>query len=130
MARRHELTDRQWKRIQGLIPGKTGDPGRSGADHRRFVDAVLLVSRTGLPWADLPERFGKANSVWRRFDRWSKKGVWAQLFAALGFAPPRELQLDSTTVKAHPSASGARRRAGEKKRTPRPGKRWAVPAAA
>jgi putative transposase len=129
MARRHELSDRQWERIKDRIPGKAGDPGRTGADNRRFLQAVVYVCRTGIPWADLPERFGKPNTVWRRFDRWAKKGVWAGLFTVLGVTPPRELQLDSTTVKAHPCASGARRRAGEKRRTPQPGRRSGVPAA-
>ena len=70
MQRRHALTDEQWERIQDLLPGKVGDPGRSGKDNRLFVDAVLYVAKTGVPWRDLPERFGHWNSVWRRFDRW------------------------------------------------------------
>ena len=118
MARRHELTDAQWELINDLLPGKAGDPGRTAADNRLFVNAVLFVLRTGIPWEDLPERYGKHNSVWRRFDRWCAGGVWERLAKALGDPDLEELQLDSTTVKAHPVASTGRRlrRAGKKRR--------------
>ena len=64
MVGRHELTQSQWAAIQGRIPGKPGDPGRTGEDNRLVVDAVLYVAQTGIPWRDLPERFGHWNSVW------------------------------------------------------------------
>ena len=122
MRRRHELTDEQWQRIKDRLPGKAGDPGRTAADNRRFVNAVLFVLKTGIPWADLPERFGKPNSVWKRFDRWCAKGVWQRLAQALGDGElaeaVEELQLDSTSIKAHPTASTGRRLPDEKKRTP------------
>ena len=135
MRRRHELTDEQWQRIRGHLPGKPGDPGRTAADNRLFVNAVLYVLKTGIPWEDLPERFGKPNSVWKRYDRWCASGVWQRLAAALGdTAPtdddePDELQLDSTSVKAHPTASTGRRLPGEKNTTPTPGAAWADRAA-
>ncbi len=97
-----------------------GRPGRAAADNRRFVNAVLFVAKTGVPWRDLPERFGKWNSAWRRFDRWSAAGVWAGLSAALGEPDLEELQVDSTTARAQHSAAGSRRRPAEKKRTPTP----------
>lgn len=56
MPRRHELTDTQWARIEGLLSGRSGDPSRTAADTRLFVDAVLHVLKTGIPWADLPVR--------------------------------------------------------------------------
>ena len=118
--RRHELTDEQWDRIKPLLPGKEGDPGRTAADNRTFVDAVLYVLKTGIPWRDLPERFGSWNSVWRRFDRWCKRGIWQQVFEAL--AEPEleeelaELQLDSSSIKAHPVATTWPRLPAEKKR--------------
>lgn len=118
MPRRHELTDAQWEAVQHLIPGKAGDPGRTGEDNRRFLNAVLYVARTGIPWRDLPERYGKWNSVWRRYDRWCASGVWEALAEVLGEPDLDELQLDSTTVKAHQSAAGSQRLAGEKKRPP------------
>jgi putative transposase len=76
---RRELTDAQWHHIEPLIPGKAGDKGRHGKDNRLFVDAVLWLVRAGAPWRDLPEEFGKWNSVFKRFRRWGKKGVWKRL---------------------------------------------------
>jgi putative transposase len=116
MPRRHELTDTQWEAIRDRIPGKPGDPGRSGEDNRSFVNAVVYVAKTGIPWRDLPERFGSWNSVWRRFDRWCASGVWGELVQALGDPDLEEVHLDSTSVKAHQSASGSRRKPAEKKR--------------
>lgn len=122
MAKRHALTDSQWESIEDLLPGKRGDPGRTAGDNRLFVEAVLYVLKTGVPWEDLPPRFGKPNSVWKRFDRWCKRNVWEKVFHALGEedleAELAEIHLDSSSVKAHPVASTGRRKAGEKKKTP------------
>lgn len=118
MLRRHELSDSQWESIRELVPGKSTDPGRTGKDNRRFVNAVLYVARTGIPWRDLPPRFGLWNSVWRRFDRWCATGVWTRIATVLGEPDWEELHLDSTSVKAHQSACGSRRRSGEKKKRP------------
>ena len=118
MPHRHALTDEHWDRIKDLLPGKQGDSGRSGKDNRLFVDAVLFVAKTGIPWRDLPERFGKWNSVWRRFDRWCENGVWELLMQELCEYDLEELQLDSTSVKVHLAAVGGRREADEKKRMP------------
>ncbi len=116
MARRHELTDTQWEAIRDHVPGKPGDPGRSGENNRRFVNAIVYVAKTGIPWRDLPERFGNWNSVWRRFNRWCAQGVWTKLAEILGDPDLEEVHLDSTSIKAHQSASGSHRRASEKKR--------------
>ena len=124
MRRRHELTDAQWDQIKDLLPGKKGDAGRTAADNRLFVDAVLYVLKTGIPWEDLPARYGKSNTVWKRFDRWCAGGVWEQIARVLGEPDLEEVQLDSTSVKAHPVASTGRRRAGEKKRRPTTGAAW------
>ena len=121
MARRYELSDSQWEAIRSEPPGKAGDPGRTAEDDRRFVDAVSYVARTGVPRPDLPERFGRPNTVWKRFDHWCRAGVWERLAGALGEPDLAELQLDSTTVKARPVAATGRRRAGEKKTRPTPG---------
>ncbi len=66
---RHELTDEQWLLISDLLPGQAGDPCRTAASNRRFVNGVLWIARTGSPWRDLPERFGPWNSVFQRFNR-------------------------------------------------------------
>ncbi len=121
MRRRHELTDAQWELIEDLLPGKVGDPGRTAVDNRLFVNAVLYVLKTGVPWEDLPDRYGKSNTIWKRFDRWCAAGVWERLAKALGDPELEEVQLDSTTVKAHPVASTGRRERMEKKRTPTSG---------
>ena len=116
MRRRHELTDEQWELIKDLLPGKAGDPGRTAADNRLFVDAVLYVLKTGIPWEDLPARFGKPNTVWKRYDRWCANDVWQEIVRALSDPDLEEVQLDSTTIKAHPVASTGRRELGEKKK--------------
>jgi putative transposase len=106
---RRELTNAQWRRIEHLVPGKIGDRGRSGEDNRLFVDAVLWIARSGAPWRDLPEEFGSWNSVFKRFRRWAKRGVWESLFNALLDNPDFEyLIIDSTIVRAHQHAAGAK----------------------
>jgi transposase len=101
---RHAITDAEWDRIKGLLP--TAGPRN---DTRRFVDAVLYVARTGVPWRDLPERLGNWNSTWRRFDRWSRAGVWQEVFDALQDPDLEWLILDSTVVRAHQHAAGAKK---------------------
>jgi len=118
MSKRHALTDAQWAQIKNLLPGKSGDPGRTAANNRLFVDAVLFIAKTGTPWRDLPEQFGKWNSTWRRYDRWCVRGIWQKLAKQLGESDLSELQLDSTSVKVHVAGVGGRRLAGEKKKRP------------
>lgn len=114
---RYAISDERWARIAPLLPGKPSDPGRTARDNRLFLDAVLWVARTGAPWADLPARFGKPNSAFQRFNRWARNGVWARVFAALQEPDTEWLLLDSTTVRAHQHAAGARKR-GTPRRTP------------
>jgi transposase len=107
--RRHELTDAQWNSIKDHLPGKRSDPGRTAKDNRRFVDGILWLARTGAPWRDLPERYGRWNSVFQRFNRWSRRGIWQRILEALGGDEDLEhLVLDSTTVRAHQHAAGAK----------------------
>ena len=106
---RRTLSDCQWDRIKGLIRGKKTDRGVTGSDNRLFVDAVLWIARTGAPWRDLPPELGHWNSVWRRFARWSKAGVWESLFKALTDDPDFEYVIvDATIVRAHQHAAGAK----------------------
>ena len=103
------LSDAQWGKISGLIIGRPDQRGSTGRDNRMFVEGVLWIVRTGSPWRDLPEAFGEWNSVFRRFSRWSAKGVWQRLFEALSDDPDFEyLIVDSTIVRAHQHASGAK----------------------
>jgi transposase len=106
--RRHEIEEEDWVRIRDLLPGQPGQPGVNAKDNRLFINAVLWIAKTGAPWRDLPERFGHWNSVWRRFDRWAKKGVWEQVFLALQDPDLEWLLFDSTVVRAHPHAAGAK----------------------
>lgn len=107
--RRHALTDDRWKLIEPLLPGQASDPGRTAKDNRLFVDAVLWIAKTGAPWRDLPERFGNWNSVFQRFNRWCKRGIWQRILDVLGDDPDLEyLLLDSTIVRAHQHAAGAK----------------------
>ena len=106
MAKRYELSDDQWRKIADLVPGKVGDPGRSGEDNRRFVNGVLWVLRSGAHWHDLPPRYGKYKSVHKRFSRWAKAGVWERVFDSLTADPDNDyLMLDSSLVRAHQQAA-------------------------
>jgi transposase len=105
-AKRYELSDRQWQRIEPLLPGKAGDPGRSGADNRLFVNGVLWVLRSGAHWHDLPERYGKWKTLHKRFSRWSKAAVWERVFDDLSKDRDNQyLMLDSTLVRVHQQAA-------------------------
>ena len=116
MARR-ELRDDQWQRIEGLLPGKKSDAGRTASDNRKFIDAVLWVARTGSHWCELPSEFGKWNSVFQRYNRWSLKGIWESLFKALADDPDFEyVVMDATIVRAHQHSAGAK--GGIKRRKP------------
>ena len=110
--RQFELSDEQWQRVEGLLPGRPGSPGRSADNNRLFLDAVLWIARTGAPWRDLPERFGEWNSVFQRFNRWAKKGVWQRVFDALQEPDLEWVMLDATIIRAHVHAAGARKKVG------------------
>jgi len=122
MVKRYELSDGQWERVKDLLPGKVGDPGRSGRDNRQFVNGVLWVLRSGAHWHDLPERYGKWKTVHTRFSRWAKAGVWERVFEALIKDRDNQyLMLDTTLVRAHQQAATGK--GGPKIR------RWGVPEA-
>ena len=113
---RRWLRDDQWRRLESMLPGKAGDPGRTGADNRQFIEAVLWIARTGRPWRDLPAEFGRWNSVYKRFGRWSNNGVWQRAFAELAKdADFEEVFLDSTIVRAHQHSSGAAKKKARKR---------------
>ncbi|MGY3611289.1 MULTISPECIES: IS5 family transposase, partial [unclassified Bradyrhizobium] len=97
------LSDAAWERMAPLIIGRPDQKGM-------FVEGVLWIVRTGSPWRDLPEAFGDWNSVFRRFSRWSIKGVWWRIFEAMSDDPDFEyLIVDSTIVRAHQHAAGAKK---------------------
>jgi transposase len=120
MERRYALRDDQWERLEQLgLPGQSGHVGVTAKDNRRFVEAVLYRLRAGIPWRDLPAHFGNWHRVYVRFNRWSKQGVWQRVFEQLAKEPSNEYALiDSTIVRAHRSAAGARKK-GAQSATPR-----------
>ena len=87
---RFVLTDAQWAKMEPHCLGKPTDPGRSGKDNRRFVEAVLWIVRTGSPWRDLPPLFGKWNTVFKRYRDWVKASVFRRLFEACSDEPDLE----------------------------------------
>src|SRR3954452_3890039 len=87
---RYVLTDAQWTKMEPHCRGKKSDPGRSGADNRRFVEAVLWIARTGSPWRDLPALFGHWNTVFKRYRDWVKADIFKRLFDAASDEPDME----------------------------------------
>ena len=80
---RDGIRDDQWDRIKDLLPGRIGHVGATARNNRLFIDAVLYRLRTGIPWRDLPERFGDFKNIHRRFSRWAEKGLWTNLLSLL-----------------------------------------------
>jgi transposase len=106
---RFVVGDAVWEKVAPLLPGKASDPGATARDNRLFLEAVLWRVRTGAPWRDLPGDFGRWNSVFQRFRRWVKGGIFERVFACLSGEPDFEYALiDGTIVTAHQKASGAR----------------------
>jgi len=107
--RRHEVSDATWVLVAPHLSGKVSDCGVTAKDNRLFFNAVLWIARTGCPWADLPERFGKTNSVCRRFRRLAQKGVWQRLFEAVQAPDLAWVMLDSTVLRAHQHSAGQKK---------------------
>lgn len=102
MSKRYELTAEQWRKIEGLLPGKLGDRGRTAKDNRAFVNAVLWVLRSGANWQHMPAHYGNWKSAHKRFTRWAKTGIWEKIFSVLVADSNNDyLSLDSTIVRAH-----------------------------
>jgi len=108
-TQRYALRDDQWERIKDLLPGREGYVGVTAKDNRLFVEAVVHRYRAGIPWRDLPKRFGDFRVVHTRFSRWSKSGVWARVFQQLAEDADYEYaMIDSTIVRAHQHSAGAK----------------------
>lgn len=109
--RRYTLRDDQWQKIEPHLPGREGSVGATAKDNRLFVEAVLYRYRTGIPWRDLPERFGDFRVIHTRFSRWSCSGVWAKIFQLLAEDADNEYaMLDATIVRAHQHSAGAKKK--------------------
>lgn len=106
--RRHGLTDEQWHRLQKVLPEQGSGPTSTLGD-RLFIEAVLFRAKTGMPWRDLPERFGPWKSVYNRFNNWAKRGHWETIFKELQFEVDEDGSIvDGSVVRAHQDASGGK----------------------
>lgn len=106
-----------WDRLSPLLPPQKPKTGRPSLDHRRFIEAVLWLARTGSPWRDLPSELMNWCTAWRRLQRWTAAGVWDRIVSALRAMAPEAgwaaHMLDSSVIRAHAHAAGAQRVAGE-----------------
>ena len=106
---RFDLTDFEWGLIQPLLPNKPRGVAR--VDDRRVLNGIFWVLRTGSPWRDLPERYGPYTTVYNRFSRWAKAGVWVRVFETLAEKSPDSMQfIDRSIIRAHSSGSSRFRR--------------------
>ena len=118
---RGDLTNEQWARLAPLLPLQKPKTGRPNLDHRRIINGILWILRTGAPWEDLPSHYGTRGTVSSRYYRWRQQGIWDRIFADLQAQADADDRLDwtihfvdSTIVRAHQHAAGA------KKGTPKP----------
>jgi len=105
------LSDSEWAIIGPLLPPERGRWARPSGDNRRFLNGMLFVLRVGCPWRDMHERYGKWNSVYVRFRRWAEQGVWdamLETLVELGLSDDWQHMIDSTTIRGHSQAAGAR----------------------
>ena len=116
------LTNAIWQELEPRVAAAKRSPAgaKPEVSDRLFLEAVLYRARTGIPWRDLPEVFGDWNAVFQRAKRWRQAGVWDRLFAQLptdgATAEVRRLFVDSTTIRAHPHAAGAKKRPARRKK--------------
>src|SRR5580693_6871999 len=103
---RFDLTDEEWALLEPWLPTRRKS---ARVDDRRVLNAIFYVLRTGMPWRDLPERYGPYTTAYNRFNRWSARGVWKHVFDRLASKSRDSLHMiDSTVVKAHRAASGGK----------------------
>jgi transposase len=108
MVRRYGLRDAQWEKSTDGLPGRADTVGVTAKDHRLCVEAVLYRYRAGMPWRDVPARFGGWTNIPRRHRRWSADGVWQRVCTHLaGDADKAYAMIDSPIVRAHQHAAGA-----------------------
>jgi transposase len=114
---RGDLTKTQWERLQPLLPPQKPNTGRPAVDHRRILNGMLWILRTGAPWRDLPERYGPWRTVASRFYRWQQAGIWERLFSAVQSQADADSQInwdvqdvDGPIIRAHQHAAGAKKK--------------------
>ena len=105
---RYDLSETEWRLISPLLPNKPRGVAR--VDDRRVVNGIFYVLRTGSPRRDLPERYGPYTTVYNRYNRWAKAGVWLRIFETLAARSPQSLQLiDSSIIRAHQHVAGGKK---------------------
>ena len=105
------MSDEEWAFFERFILAVRAPNGRKASNHRVVLDGIFWIARTSAPWRDLPEEFGKWSSVYRQFRRWTLAGLWEDIMDALnqsGAAPDALQMIDSTVVRAHHQAAGAK----------------------
>jgi transposase len=105
------MSDEEWVFHERFIRAIRAPNGRKPMNHRLVLDGIFWIARTGSPWRDLPEEFGKWSSVYRQFRRWTQAGLWEGILEALnesGLVPDALQMIDSTVVRAHHQAAGAK----------------------
>ncbi len=105
------MSDEEWAFFERFILTARAPNGRKPANHRLVLDGIFWIARTGAPWRDLPEEFGKWSSVYRQFRRWTLAGLWEEIMDALnqsGAVPDALQMIDSTVIRAHHQAAGAK----------------------
>jgi transposase len=122
MSNRVDLSNEQWERLKSLLPSEKPRTGKPNHDHRRVVNGILWILRTGAPWRDLPEHYGKWQSVATRFARWQKAGIWNQILAKLQAYADEQGKLDwevhyvdGTVIRAHQHAGGGKKGAQKRR---------------
>jgi transposase len=109
------LSDEAWAALEPHLP--KNQPGKPRVDDRRVISGILHILKTGARWRDVPPEYGPAKTVYNRYTRWARRGVWQRIFAKVAAAGsvPDELALDSSLVRAHRSASGGKGGSGPRR---------------
>lgn len=130
----YELSDEQYAQVADLLPGNGGRGGQWN-DHRPLLDGILHALANGGRWRSMPERFGPWQTVYDRFRKWTREGLWDRILDRLRARKEADGQIDfelfavdGSSVRAHQSAAGARKKKG--RRPGRRARRWAAAAAA
>jgi transposase len=105
---RYDLSEGEWRLIAPLLPNNSRGVAR--VDDRRVINGIFYVLRTGSPWRDLPERYGPYTTIYNRYNRWAKAGIWLHIFEMLATKSPQSMQfIDSSIIRAHQHAAGGKK---------------------